>query len=38
MEYEARASDRPERFARDSLRWPDSGVVLNLSHTGNDPS
>ena len=32
MQYEVKASDRPEVFVRGSLRWPESGVVLNLQH------
>lgn len=37
LEYDTRASDRPERFARDSLTWPDDGIVLNLSHNRQRP-
>ena len=37
IEYEIRASDRPERFTTDSLSWPDDGIVLNLSHDRKRP-
>ena len=37
IEYETRASDRPERFATDALSWPADGIVLNLSHDRKRP-
>lgn len=37
LEYERRASDRPEAFAKGALTWPSDGVVLNESHRRNEP-
>ena len=37
LEYEARATDRPEMFASGALTWPSDGVVLNLSHDRKQP-
>lgn len=37
LRYETRAGDRPERFARDALRWPADGIVLNLQHNRQRP-
>ena len=37
IEYDTRASDRPERFATGALSWPDDGIVLNLSHDRKRP-
>ena len=30
--YETRAGDRPELFTRDSLYWPERGIVINAMH------
>ena len=35
--YETRASDRAEVFAKDSLHWPDDGVVLREQHNRSEP-
>ena len=32
LEYEQRASDRPEIFKTGALSWPAAGVVLNIQH------
>ena len=32
MEYEKRASDRPEMFLPGALQWPENGIILNESH------
>ena len=37
LTYEARASDRAEVFAKDSLHWPDEGVVLREQHNRSEP-
>ena len=37
MVYGEKARSRNERFADDSLVWPDGGVVLNLSHDRKQP-
>ena len=37
LEYETRATDRPEVFAAGALTWPADGVVLNLSHDRKQP-
>jgi len=37
MPYETRAADRPELFARDSLRWPEGGIILNEMHNRRAP-
>ena len=37
IEYETRASDRPEVFADGALRWDDGGVVLNEQHNRQAP-
>ena len=37
IQYDTRASDRPERFATDALSWPADGIVLNLSHDRKRP-
>lgn len=37
IEYEKKATDRAEIFARDSLKWAEAGIVLNLSHDRKQP-
>ena len=37
IEYGKRASDRPEVFADNSLRWDEAGVVLNVQHDRQQP-
>ena len=37
LNYEERASDRPEVFEKDALTWPAEGVVLNRAHTRTAP-
>ena len=37
MQYGTRAQDRPEIFEPGSLKWPDSGVVLNRQHSRAAP-
>ena len=37
IEYETRASDRPEVFADGALRWDDGGVILNEQHNRAAP-
>ena len=37
IEYEKRASDRPELFAADALSWDDGGVILNEQHARTQP-
>ena len=37
LTYGERASDRAETFARNSLRWPEDGVVLCRQHAGDRP-
>ena len=37
MQYETRASDRPEQFKAGALEWPEGGVILNLSHDRKQP-
>ena len=37
LAYGERAADRPERFERGSLSWPDGGVVLNRMHQRGAP-
>ena len=37
MDYETRAGDRPERFLRGSLDWPEGGVILNEQHNRQAP-
>ncbi len=37
IEYETRASDRPELFTDQSLNWDDDGVVLNVEHDRQQP-
>ena len=37
MEYETRAGDRPEIFARGALSWPEGGIVLNEQHNRQAP-
>ena len=37
MTFGQQATDRPERFERGSLSWPDGGVVLNRQHQRGSP-
>ena len=37
LTYGERALDRPELFEKDSLSWPDDGVVLNRQHARGAP-
>ena len=37
IEYETRASDRPEVFADGALAWDEGGVVLNEQHARSQP-
>ena len=37
IEYETKATDRSEIFARDSLKCAEAGIVLNLSHDRKQP-
>jgi len=37
MVYETRAQDRPERFLRGPLRWPEGGMILNEQHNRRAP-
>ena len=37
MKYNTKAQDRPEVFEPGSLKWPDSGVVLNRQHSRAAP-
>ena len=37
LTYGERAGDRPERFARGALSWPENGVVLNEQHNRQAP-
>ena len=37
IEYGKRASDRPEVFADNSLRWDEGGIVLNEQHNRQAP-
>lgn len=37
LEYETRASDRPEVFKAGALTWDEAGVVLNLQHDRTKP-
>ena len=37
LTYGQRASDRAEVFADGSLRWADSGVILNVQHDRQQP-
>ena len=37
MKYGTKATDRPEVFEPGSLKWPDSGVVLNRQHSRAAP-
>ena len=35
--FEKRAGDRPELFERDSIHWPELGIVINEMHQRNTP-
>ena len=35
--FEKRAGDRPELFERDSIHWPELGIVVNEMHQRNAP-
>ena len=35
--YEKRAGDRPELFERNSIHWPEQGIVINEMHQRNTP-
>ena len=35
--FEKRAGDRPELFERDSIHWPERGIVINEMHQRNTP-
>ena len=35
--FEKRAGDRPELFERDSIHWPELGIVINEMHQRNAP-
>ena len=37
LEYETQAVDRLEKFAQDSLRWAEGGVILSLQHNRQAP-
>ena len=37
IEYEKRATDRPEMFAMNSLIWDDEGFLLNIQHDDKQP-
>ena len=37
IDYETRATDRPELFAAGSLYWPDGGIILNEQHNRQAP-
>ena len=37
MEYETRARSRRVMFSKNSLSWPESGIILNLSHDRKQP-
>ena len=37
MEYETRSRSRRELFSKNSLSWPESGIILNLSHDRKQP-
>lgn len=37
LTYGERANDRPERFERGSLRWPDEGIVVREQHNREAP-
>ena len=37
IEYGKRASDRPEVFTENSLRWDEGGVILNVQHDRQQP-
>ena len=37
LEYGTRAVDRLEKFAQDSLRWAEGGVILSLQHNRQAP-
>lgn len=37
LTYGERAHDRPEQFERDSLTWPDDGIVLRRQHARTAP-
>ena len=37
LTYEVRASDRPEIFRRDSLRWPPTGILVREMHQRQEP-
>ena len=37
LRYEERASDRPELFEKDSLTWPEDGIIINRQHSRQSP-